>query len=181
MDLCTGRDPQKPSISKLLLALVVPMLPLQFAATDGAKHSAGCLELLLKHGAKTGKCCCLGFFCFASLPFVSPLGNKVNLIVKLILLRLDFADAVDNEFDMTAWLWACDHGRSACLQPLIDAGRSAPFLARPLSCCSRVARAGVSLALPPSNPFLASFRLRIRRTTCHNVSQPASLALTGGG
>jgi hypothetical protein len=31
-------------------------------------------------------------------------------------------DAVDNEFDMPAWLWACDHGRAACLQPLIDAG-----------------------------------------------------------
>ena len=32
------------------------------------------------------------------------------------------ADAVDNEFDMPAWLWACDHGRKSCLQPLIDAG-----------------------------------------------------------
>lgn len=102
--------------------------------------------------------------------------HHVNLIIKLFLHGLDCADAVDNEFDMTAWLWACDHGRSACLQPLIDAGPSAPpLLARPLCCCSRLARAGLSLALPPSISFLASFRSRHRRPACHHVRQPALL------
>ena len=99
---------------------VVVALVLQFAATDGAKHSAGCLELLLKHGAKTGNSpvCVCGL---AVSPAIwAPTGqHDVDGLI------YDCADAVDNEFDMTAWLWACDHGRSACLQPLIDAGASA--------------------------------------------------------
>ncbi len=110
--------------------VVVPLL-LQFAATDGAKHSAGCLELLLKHGAKTGNSpslvCATGFA--VSLRFyLCPTWQHHDADG----LILGCADAVDNEFDMTAWLWACDHGRSACLQPLIDAGASALLLAHRL-------------------------------------------------
>ena len=107
---------------------VVVALVLQFAATDGAKHSAGCLELLLKHGAKTGNSLCVFvglLFHFAAI--WAPTGqHDVDGLI------YDCADAVDNEFDMTAWLWACDHGRSACLQPLIDAGASSLFLGHPL-------------------------------------------------
>ena len=105
---------------------------MQFAATDGAKHSAGCLELLLKYGAKTGECLaparCNVFSRVAHVLATCDLtrdcvGNKT------LTDSFNCADAVDNEFDMTAWLWACDHGRSACLQPLIDAGPSALHIA----------------------------------------------------